>query len=294
MRSSSSTEIVRSRPLLGTFVTVRAAGVDRDAVTQGIDAAFGEMARIQTLMSFHDPASELSRLNRDAHRHAVAVSADLFNVLSLARELYEVTGGTFDVAVAPQLVRWNYLPRHHRHTRGGTLSAMTLQPNRVVRFAQPLLLDLGGIAKGYAVDCAVQALQTAGIPRGVVNAGGDLRVFGADPEVVHVRHPETPGLCVPLAELCDAAIATSASYFERRRFRGRQVTPIVDPSTGGACTTRRSVSVIAASCVIADALTKVVALRGRRAFPVLERFGASTLILDSNGSVLTGGASRAA
>jgi FAD:protein FMN transferase len=294
MHSCSSAELVRSRPLLGTFVSVRAADADREQLSRGIDAAFAEIARIQTLMSFHDPASELSMVNREAHLRAIAVSPDLLSVLSLARELFEATNGAFDAAVAPHLVRWNYLPRHQRTTRGGTLGAMELQPQGCVRFARPLLLDLGGIAKGYAVDRAVEALRVAGVSRGVVNAGGDLRVFGDRAELVHVRHPKAPGRCIPIAELRDAAVATSASYFARRRFRRREVTPIVDPTSGAACTTTRSVSVIAPTCAAADALTKVVALRGDDAFPVLTRFDASTLILESNGSVLTGGVDCAA
>ena len=294
MLSSSNTEQTRSQPLLGTFVTIRAAAAGGDVLSRGIDVAFAAIARIQGSMSFHDPSSELSIVNREAHNRCVRVSEDLFAVLSLARRLHDASDGAFDVAVAPELVRWKYLPRHGRMSGGGTLANLELGSDRTVRFTAPLLIDLGGIAKGYAVDRAVDALRVAGIPRGVVNAGGDLRVFGDESEPVHVRHPQAPGMCVPIAELRNAAIATSAPYFSKRRVHGHDVTPIVDPAARTACTSSRSVSVIAPSCVIADALTKVVALRGERSVPVLDRFDASALILNADGAVAIGGTTRAA
>jgi len=113
-----------------------------------------------------------------------------------------------------------------------------------------------------------------------------LRVFGDQSEIVHVRHPQAPGVCIPIAELRDNAIATSAPYFSKRRHRGRDVTPIVDPIARDACTASRSVSVLAATCVVADALTKVVTLRGERSLPVLERFDASALILNADGAAV--------
>ena len=294
MLSPSSTEQTRSRPLLGTFVTIRAAAADAAAASRGIEAGFAAIARTQASMSFHDPNSELSVLNREAHNRRVPVSEDLFAVLSLARRIHDASDGAFDVAIAPELVRWKYLPRHGRMSGGGTFENVELDPSRTVRFAVPLLIDLGGIAKGYAVDRAVDALRDAGIRRGVVNAGGDLRVFGDQSEPVHVRHPQAPGTCVRIAELRDGSIATSAPYFSKRRVRGREVTPIVDPAARAACTSSRSVSVIAPTCVIADALTKVVALRGVRSVPVLDRFDASALILNADGAVAIGGSTRAA
>jgi FAD:protein FMN transferase len=295
MRSPSRGDVVRARPLLGTFVRIRAGGAASPVLERAVAAAYREIERIQSAMSFHDPASELSLVNRDAARRQVRITRDLFAVLTLARDLFEATDGVFDISVAPHLVRWGYLPRtlSSRHT--GTLAAMELLPRRGVRFHMPLLIDLGGIAKGYAVDRAVAVLQGAGAGHGVVNAGGDLRVFGPQSELVHVRHPAAPGSCVPLAKLRDAALATSALYFSRRRHRGRIVSPIIDPARRAPCTTSRSVSVVAPTCAVADALTKVVALRDADAFRVLTSWHASALILDANGEVRTSeSASRAA
>jgi thiamine biosynthesis lipoprotein len=125
---------------------------------------------------------------------------------------------------------------------------------------------LDGIAKGFAVDRAVECLQDAGIASGVVNAGGDLRVFGDEPEEIYVRLPQQPGRLLRLGSLRNAAIATSGS-------RG-----VVDPLTA-----RRSLaagaSVIASDCTTADALTKPCLLEPLRAGALAEGFGARALIL---------------
>ena len=107
-------EIVRVRPLLGTFVTVRARGGPRDILTSAVDRAFARVAHVQAVMSFHDSASELSLLNREAARRPVAVSPDTLAVLRLAREIYLASDGLFDSAIAPHLVEWGYLPRGSR------------------------------------------------------------------------------------------------------------------------------------------------------------------------------------
>lgn len=283
-------EVVRVRPLLGTFVVIRAAGTTSDWLMTGIDRAFGRVADVHRLMSFHDPASELSRINREALRRDVAVSADTWAVLSLARHIHSVSDGLFDAAVAPLLMRGGHLP--HQPTSPvssrktdtpaghdyGTLSDLRLHPNGRVRFARPLQLDLGGIAKGFAVDCAVEALRDSGVPCGSVNAGGDLRVFGDTATRVHVRDPRQPDVCLPLAELREAAVATSASYFTSR---------IIDPRRAAPCRRRSSVSVIAARCVVADALTKVVLLDERRAAPILHKFSASAVVITGSGRTRT-------
>src|SRR5215216_3886667 len=141
MRSSSMPELIRSKPLLGTFVSVRAGGAARAELARAIDAAFAEIARIQACMSFHDPASELSTLNREGHVGPVQVSSDLFTVLSLARTLFQATDGTFDVSVAPHLVQWGYLPRCQTVSRGASFAAVELRSDQSVRFTAPLLVD---------------------------------------------------------------------------------------------------------------------------------------------------------
>ena len=114
---------------------------------------------------------------------------------------------------------------------------------------------------------------------GRVNAGGDLRVFGPDAEPVHVRTGGPQGVTLPLVEIADGAVATSAYGGQRKRVDGRWATPLVDPRSSLPIMSTRTVSVVAATCMVADALTKVVALRGRAASAVLDAYGASAAVL---------------
>jgi thiamine biosynthesis lipoprotein len=272
----------RARPLLGTIVDIRAEGAPAPALEAATASAFAAVERVQRLMSFHARDSDLARLNRQAARRPVAVDPWTFRVLEAAFRLWEWTGGLFDCAVAPALAAAGYLPRAAglRPVRaGGRMGDVELLGTRRVRFARPLLLDLGGIAKGYAVDCAVDALQAAGVTQGAVNAGGDLRLFGARPEPVHVRDPEQPGALRLLGEFSDVAVATSSAEFAQREVAGRRVVPIVDPSSRALVRDLRSVTLLAADCLTADALTKPVLLSGAARPRFMARFGARALIL---------------
>jgi FAD:protein FMN transferase len=294
MTLPSSAEVRRLRPLLGTFVEIRAGGTDRNRTLRAVEVAYQRMARIQELMSFHSATSEISRLNRRAWRSTVQVTAETYSVLAVAQRIAAASAGAFDITVAPFLVRWGYLPagshRDHRpraRARTADWRDVELLSRRRIRFRRRLLLDLGGIAKGYAVDLAVNVLRDAGVPAGVVNAGGDLRAFGEADEPIHVRLPGSPGRFLAMTTLRNAAVATSAAYFARRVHRGCPVSPVVDPLDGRPCLRLRSASVRAAECVLADALTKVLMLRGEDALPVLRTFSAHGYLVTARGELLT-------
>jgi thiamine biosynthesis lipoprotein len=205
----SSSSLRRCRPLLGTFVEVSAWG-DATCLDRAVDAAFSAIGRVQRLMSFHDPASELSRLNREASGAPVKVNEWTYHVLSMAREIAAASHGVFDPTVAPTLQRWGLLPSSSKPPQSsGDWRDLELLPNLQVRFARSLTLELGGIAKGFAVDCAVAALQTGGVESGLVNAGGDLRAFGPRTQSVQLRDPRLPGRLVKSFHLSNEALATS-------------------------------------------------------------------------------------
>jgi thiamine biosynthesis lipoprotein len=256
---------------LGTFVEVRADFADAAHAQAGMTSAFAAAARVQTLMSFHDPGSDLARINRDAAHAPVRVDQEVIAVLSAGLALARDSGGAFDFTIGRQLVQAGLLPRpaadrpvtpgaggwQHDHT------AVELGAGDTVRLHAPVWIDLGGIAKGYAVDRMVDALRAHGAAGGCVNAGGDLRLFGTAREVVHVRHPEAPGRLLPIGPLGDIALASSGDYF------CGGASPLVDPRGGRAQPRRQAITVTAPSCMVADALTKVVALLGEAARPLL-------------------------
>jgi len=263
MRSSSrNSELRRARPLLGTLVEIRARGVTPAAIGR----AFAAIERAHTRMSPHAPASDLGRLHAAPVGRAVRVDPWTWRVLAVAQQLARETNGIFDVTV-------------RRGHRLGSWRDIELLPRHRVRRRRAVKIDLGGIAKGFAVDRAIAALRAAGATSGVVNAGGDLRVFGGASERVFVRHPAEPATLVPLAELRAGALATSANYFDAPH-AGRLRRP------GG----RRlwlghgSVSVHAPTCLLADALTKLVAAIGpRRAASVLRAHRAAAVVLRRDG-----------
>jgi len=257
---------------MGTLVHVAAIGPDSCATQEAVDAALDDIARIERLMSFHDTASDLARLNREAWRRPQTVHPWTWAVVRRALRFARASNGLFDITLAPLLIREGLLPGavaaspecgHWRH--------IELLPDCRISFTRPMLLDLGGIAKGFAVDQAIFQLRKRRCTDGIVNAGGDLRCFGRVPRPIHLRRRDA---LVKVAELRCGAVATSAP---RTKHAGRLAQPlgsIFNPHTRHAWDAGAAVMVAAPSCVVADALTKVAALAGPACAPLLARFGA--------------------
>jgi len=264
-------EIRRARPLLGTLVEIGiCSGRDATLVHRAIDQAFQGMERIHALMSYQDPHSELSRLNRHAAREPQAVDPHTAAVLGTALRLARLSGGAFDPTVgglssrtvAGSGARWQHVQFEHGR----------------VRYRQPLQLDFGGIAKGYAVDLASQVLQSLGFTDFIVNAGGDLRIKGE--RAVWLRDPAQLRAGPRRLLLRDQALATSAAYFSQPGVGGA-ATHLVEPASGMPHHGPTSISVLAEDCMRADALTKVVLFAPRAvAERVLELENAQAIVLD--------------
>jgi thiamine biosynthesis lipoprotein len=270
--SPSCAEISRMRPAMGTLVHVSASGPEAAAVASAVDAAFAAIESIDRLMSFHDPASDLSRLNAKAAQAPQAVHPWTWAVLRRALRFAEASRGLFDITVAPLLVREGLLPgATDASLESGHWRHIVLLPEWRVFFERPMLLDLGGIAKGFAVDCGIHALKSGGCTEGVVNAGGDLRRFGHNLHPVHLRRPD--GL-VQVAELRTGAVATSVPHAAANDRLAQPLGSIFDPRGRRGWKGSGAVLVAAPTCVTADALTKVAALAGPDCVPLLARFGA--------------------
>jgi len=263
----------RCRPLLGTFVEVAVpAGFEA-----GIDKAFTAVTHVHARMSFHEETSDLAALRRAPAGAAVAVDPDCVAVLRIAADLHTRSGGLFDVAIGADLVMSGFLPRPvdlgDTEWNGATSDILILDDSHVA-CARPMLIDLGGIAKGYAVDRAIEALREAGVPKAIVNAGGDLRVLGEDPQPVHLR--EADGALSGAIELANAAMASSSN----RHMRQPTSRGVMSPHLGRGrvpVLSDLAVTIIAGRCVIADAMTKIAL-----ANPVL----AGEMLLTLDGEIL--------
>lgn len=270
---------MRMRPLL--FVEIRAtkAGSGRGTACAGrvedaVGAAFAAIERVQSLMSFHDLESDVSRINAAPAGQILRIDPQTHSVLSAARALSECTNRLFDVTMASSLMRDGLLPTRAGRAVDANYRDLELLAQTCVRWRRPALIDLGGIAKGYAVDCAIQVLRAHGLVDALVNAGGDLRCFGAS-QPIHLRAPDDPRRLVRLGSLTDGAVATSADSFIERESPGERVGALVDPRRNDCIPFRCSVSVVAETCMMADALTKVVALAPEHAPEMLEDFRAA-------------------
>lgn len=270
----------RARPLLGTYVEIRANGLAPAALERAIDAAFAAIDRVQRLMSFHDPDSDLSRINRSASREPVVVHPWTTMVLRRARRLYEGTDGLFDCAIGHELLSWGVLPPDGLdHVKSGQFKAVRLLPDNRVYFTASIALDLGGIAKGFAVDRAIVELRRHGVRNTVVNAGGDLRVMGDNAEEIFIRDPVDPTRLVRAGALQNGALATSSPAATLKWVQGRNVSALVRSQTRQPLLESKAYSVVAPTCVVADALTKVLVQLDGIDAPFLSRFGARGIVV---------------
>lgn len=255
----------RCRPLLGTFVEVTADS------EPAIEAAFEAVARVHRLMSAHERDSDVSRINRLAHMHPVHLNAWTTLVLERARFWSRESEGAFDVVRAGKAaIDGKRLPRHPDQPMpvAECTSVLTLDGHDA-RLAEPACVDLGGIAKGFAVDRALDALRSRGAQFGFVNAGGDMAGFGR-PWPVQVVEPRSRA---PIAEVIleNQALATSA---------------LVDGTFDHICGADArwiSATVRAATALDADALTKVILAESSIAVHCVDRAGADAFRMSADG-----------
>jgi thiamine biosynthesis lipoprotein len=251
--------------------------LDETQAHSAIDEAFAEIALVHGLMSFQEKGSDISRLNREACDRTVEVHPATFEVLHWAQRIGDASAGAFDITIAAKLVGWGLLEappsRFEPHPQANWRDIELRDDYSSVRFRHPLWIDVSGIAKGYAVDRAIERLQQFGPRQICVNAGGDLRVVGPDEERVALQLPALDDT-VPVLNIQDAAVASSSGHVQARLSNGEIRGPHVDAQLGRPVPTNRFACVIAESCLIADALTKPVLALGPQSEPILRQFGA--------------------
>lgn len=266
-RSGGGAPVVRCRPLLGTFVEVAA---ERHAHAE---AAFEAIATVQGLMSVHDPASELSQLNRQGCGASVRLHPWTAAVLSRALHWAEASDGAFDPTIGGRLLRRGLLPRHPDQPLPDPRATWrdVWLVGREAGLRRDCVLDFGGIAKGFAVDRGAEAMAAAGAEQGVVNAGGDLRLVGQSDWTVLVPEPRTRAAAAWL-KLDTGAVATSAL----RPGGGA-------PHLPARRRTLVSATVAAPTAMDADALTKVVLAQAATTEACLRQVGARALAATASG-----------
>jgi thiamine biosynthesis lipoprotein len=263
---------------MGTLVEATVYYDDVEVAQASLIAAFQEMERIEAIMSVHLPTSELSYVNARAADEAASVSGELLNILSRAKQHCDDSNGLFDVSVGPLVSLWGFnddskfeppsqeeiellLPKVGCESFALDHSAST------VRFIMDgVSLDLGGIAKGYAVDRASQVLKDNGITNFLLNAGGDLYASGDKgngvPWMVGVKHPRKPSKLMARLSATNVAVVSSGDYERFSIVDSIRYHHIIDPRTGYPATGSRSVSVLADSAEEADVMATIIFISG--------------------------------
>jgi thiamine biosynthesis lipoprotein len=278
---------------MATDFTIQVYAADEAAAKTALAAAFEKIAVLDRMMTDYDPESELSRLGTSSpHAAPVAISDDLWRILTLGRAVSQSTEGAFDVTIGPLTKAWRQARRQNKLPAEDKLTAalaavgykqLELSPpdakQKTAQLMKPhMRLDLGGIAQGYAADRALEVLKAHGLSRALVNASGDIVV--ADPP------PGEKGWKIALAKLdprqpptsfitlANAAISNSGDAYQFVEVEGKRYSHIVDPHTGIGLTTRMSVSVIAKDGTTADAFASGVCVLGpERGLAVVRRAG---------------------
>lgn len=267
----------RDEAIMGTAIHVELWGEDRAAAESAIDAVMDEMHRIDRLMSPYKEDSELSRINREAAQAAVEVGQELFDLLARSLAFSELSGGAFDITYASAGHLYDYR-RHLRPTEAqletarAAIGYRNLQLDRAtrrVRFARDgMRIDLGGFAKGYAVDNGAAILAAHGVQHAVVAAGGDSRLLGdrcGRPWTIGVRDPRREGEVVAVLPLQDVAVSTSGDYERYFNDGDERCHHLIDPRTGKSPHAVHSVTVIAPDGLTSEALSKTVFVLGAEA-----------------------------
>jgi FAD:protein FMN transferase len=289
----------REETIMGTAIRVELWHENPALGEAAMDAVMEEMHRIDRAMSPFKPESELSRLNREASTSPVPVTKEMFDLIERSIEFSELSEGAFDITFASVGCLFDY-----RNGIGPTADKIAAalpgigyrhirldHRRRTIQFAHDKVqVDLGGIAKGHAVDRCVALLKARGVGEALVMAGGDSRVLGdkrGRPWVIGVQDPRRKDAMVARIPLVDAAISTSGDYERFFEADGVRYHHILDPKTGASATGMRSVTIIGPDATTTEGISKSVFIKGpQRGIRFVESLpGVDAVIIDAGGNM---------
>ena len=277
-----------SEPHMGTTVRIVLYAPDEATAKKAAAAAFARIAELNRIMSDYDPDSELMRLCKKSGGPAVPVSLDLFHVLQASEKYARLSDGAFDVSIAPVVRLWRKARKTGEMPSANAIKNalervdyrnIQLHPlGRTVRLLlADMLLDLGGIAKGYAADAALEALRQHGITRALVGLGGDIAVGDPPPDapgwrvaVSPLKNPADPPRHYLV--LKNAGVSTAGDLHQAVEIGGKRYSHIIDPGTGLGLVGRRSATVVAPNATTSDGLDTAMCVMGpERGMAMIEK-----------------------
>ncbi len=287
-----------TEPIMGTRIHAELKAEDAERGQALLEAVLEEMRRIEAEYSPYIEESELSRLNREAGQGWVKTTAEMVELLSKSAQISRMTGGAFDITYASVGRYYDYREgeRPDDEAIAESLAAINYefveidQQGQRVRFAHPLVyIDLGGIAKGYAVDRCIELLEARGVTQASVAAGGDSRIIGdrdGEPWTVGIQDPRAAEMAV-LLPLVDTAVSTSGDYERFFEEDGVRYHHILDPRTGDSARNSWSVTILGPEATFTDGLsTSVFVLGPERGLALIDRLpGVDAIIIDAEGQL---------
>jgi thiamine biosynthesis lipoprotein len=285
--------------LMGTRVSVELWHEHEDTARELVERVLGEYRRIDAAMSTYKADSEISRVNADAGTMAVPIGTELFALIERAQQLSAASGGAFDITYESVGYLYDFRARHHpadAEIEAGLgkidyRHVLLDAASHTIQFSVPgVRINLGGIAKGYAVERGADILRAAGIEHALLNAGGDTRVIGdrrGQPWIVGIRHPRADDALVTRLPIVDEAVSTSGDYERFFEENGKRYHHIINPRTGRPTEGILSVTVLGPDATVTDGLsTTLFVLGAERGLELIETFpGYEAVFVDSVGKV---------
>lgn len=274
---SRSSPYSRAESIMGTnvIISVFDSEPSKATVKRAVDEAFKEVKRVDILMSNYKEDSEVSKINMLKLGESIKVSDETMEVLRRSQEISRISDGAFDITVLPLMELWGFYGEKSRDIKPtdseraealkyvGYTKIRLGRDNQVTKSDEGVKIDLGGIAKGYAIDKAAQRLKFYGIKSAMIEAGGDFFCSGIRPDKkawkIAIQHPRNKRKAVAIFEAADCAVATSGDYENYNIIEKKRYSHIIDPRTGfPKGDIPASVTVAAKDATTADALATAV------------------------------------
>jgi thiamine biosynthesis lipoprotein len=286
---------------MGTVIEITLIADDEEAANKASLQAFQEIKRIETLMSPWLDSSDVTRINRSAGKERVKVSPETFEVIQKAQEISELSEGGFDITIGPLTELWRKarkkkIPPSIEEVKEklGLVNFKNIetdQEGKVFLKKKDMAIDLGGIAKGYAVDRAFELLKSLGYRNLIINAGGDLRVGGLknnQPWSIGIQNPRESQKLLARISVSDMAVATSGDYERFFNYEGKRYHHIFNPKDGFPTEGCQSVTIVTKDCITADGLaTAVFVLGAEKGYSLCQKLeGVDCIIVDKEGKTI--------
>ncbi len=296
-RNSSDEEvktIKRTKILLGTVVEIQVRDADEQKAEDAITKAFAEVKRIDDLFTTYNEASSVWKINNSTDT-INNIESEIYNLMVLCDSITKLSNGSFDVSLDNLTKAWGfYTDDPQLPTKSEIDSALLnsgwqkitlLGDNKIIK-KDNVGLNFGAIAKGYAVDKAIDVLKKLGINEALVNAGGEISVIGND-WIVGIQHPREINSIIKKIKLNGYTVATSGDYEQYFEVDGKRYHHILDPKTGYPSKGLQSVTIINKSNSIADALATAVFVMGKEnGTKLIETLDdTEAMIIDDNGKI---------